>query len=279
MRWKGRRGSGNVEDRRGRGAAIAGGGIGTVVLALVILLMGGDPTAVLDGGGTPTAAGPAEPRPEAEDSLARMVSVVLADTEEVWERIFREEAGAAYQPARLVLFTGATQSGCGYAQSAVGPFYCPLDRSVYIDLGFYDELRRMGARDDLAQAYVIAHEVGHHVQTLLGISESVHEQKRGLREADANALSVRQELQADCFAGVWANRADEMWEILEPGEVSQALDAAAAVGDDRLQTAGRGVAVPETFTHGTSAQRMEWFMRGYRSGRAGECDTFSADRL
>jgi uncharacterized protein len=278
MRWQGRRGSGNVEDRRGMGAVVAGGGVGAVILAIVVMLLGGDPNVVLEGGGDPTA-GPAQPRPEAEDSLARMVSVVLADTEEVWDRIFREEVGESYQATRLVLFTGATQSGCGFAQSAMGPFYCPPDQSVYMDLGFYDELGRMGARGDLAQAYVVAHEVGHHVQTLLGISGTVREHSRGLRESEANSLSVRQELQADCFAGVWANRADEMWGILEPGEVRDALAAAAAVGDDRLQQAGRGVAVPETFTHGTSEQRMRWFMRGFESGRAGDCDTFAAAEI
>lgn len=278
MRWQGRRGSRNVEDRRRLGPAVAGGGIGVVILAIVVMVLGGDPGAVLDSGGAP-AAEATQPRSAAEDSMAQMVSVVLADTEEVWDRVFRDEVGAPYQPARLVLFTRATQSSCGFAQSAVGPFYCPLDESVYIDLSFYDELRRMGARGDLAQAYVIAHEVGHHVQTLLGISESVRERSRGLRESEANALSVRQELQADCFAGVWANRADEMWGILEPGEVSHALDAAAAVGDDRLQKAGRGVAVPETFTHGTSQQRMRWFTRGFQSGRAGDCDTFAAPSL
>jgi uncharacterized protein len=278
MRWQGRRGSGNVEDRRGRGGLIAGGGIGTVVLALVIMLMGGDPGAVLDGGGAPME-GPAQSRSPAEDSLARMVSVVLADTEEVWEQIFREEVGEPYRDPRLVLFTGATQSGCGFAQAAVGPFYCPLDHSVYIDLGFYDDLRRMGASGDLAQAYVIAHEVGHHVQTLLGISQTVREQRQTLREAEGNALSVRQELQADCFAGVWAHRAHQQWGILEPGEIQNALDAAAAVGDDRLQKAGRGEVVPETFTHGTSEQRMRWFMRGFEEGRAGSCDTFAAPTL
>jgi len=278
MRWQGRRGSGNVQDRRGMGPAVAGGGIGAVVLALVIMFLGGDPSVVLEGGGDP-AAGPAQPRPEAEDSLARMVSVVLADTEEVWELIFQDEVGTAYQPAQLILFTGSTRSECGHAQAAIGPFYCPLDQSIYIDLGFYDELRRMGAQGDLAQAYVIAHEVGHHVQTLLGISQSVREERSRLREAEGNALSVRQELQADCFAGVWAHRADEMWGILEEGEVRQALDAAAAVGDDRLQRAGRGVVAPESFTHGTSEQRMRWFMRGFQSGRAGECDTFGASAL
>jgi uncharacterized protein len=280
MRWQGRRGSQNVQDRRGMGAgAVAGGGVGAVLIAIVVMLMGGDPSVVLDGGGG-APAGDGGPRPAAEDSMARMVSVVLADSEEVWEEIFRQELGTRYEPAQLVLFTGATQSACGGAQAAMGPHYCPPDRTVYIDLGFYDELRRMGAQGDLAQAYVVAHEVGHHVQTLLGISDEVRARSRGLSRGQANALSVRQELQADCFAGLWARRADEAWGILEPGEVRQALDAAAAVGDDRLQrAAGRDVAVPESFTHGTSEQRMRWFMRGFESGRAGECDTFTAQTL
>jgi uncharacterized protein len=279
MRWEGRRGSRNVEDRRGMGGrAIAGGGAGAVILALVVMLLGGDPSVVLEGGGGGTAV-ESGPRSEAEDSLARMVSVVLADTEEVWDDIFREEVGEQYRDARLVLFTGAVQSGCGSAQSAMGPFYCPLDQSIYMDLAFYDDLHRMGAGGELAQAYVVAHEVGHHVQTLLGISQEVRERSRGLRQAEANSLSVRQELQADCFAGIWAHRADQRWGILEPGEISDALDAAAAVGDDRLQRAGRGEVVPESFTHGTSEQRMRWFMRGFESGRAASCDTFGADAL
>jgi uncharacterized protein len=278
MRWQGRRGSGNVEDRRRMGPAAAGGGIGAVVIALVILFMGGDPSVILDSQ-DPSVPTNAEPRSAAEDSMARMVSVVLADTEDVWQQLFVEEVGSTYDPARLVLFTGSTNSGCGFAQAAIGPFYCPLDRSVYIDLSFYDELRRMGARGDLAQAYVIAHEVGHHVQTLTGISERVRSARQTLPDVEGNRLSVRQELQADCFAGVWAHRADRMWGILEPGEIQQALDAAAAVGDDRLQRSGRGAVVPESFTHGTSEQRMRWFMRGYQEGRAGACDTFSEEVL
>jgi uncharacterized protein len=276
MRWEGRRGSRNVEDRRGMGGrAVVGGGAGAVILALVVMLLGGDPSVVLEGGGG-GAAVEAGPRSEAEDSLARRVSVVLADTEEVWHDLFREEAGEPYRDARLVLFTGAVQSDCGFAQAAMGPFYCPLDQSIYMDLAFYDDLHRMGAGGELAQAYVVAHEVGHHVQTLLGISQRVRERSRALPQAEANRLSVRQELQADCFAGVWANHADQRWGILEPGEISDALDAAAAVGDDRLQRAGRGQVVPESFTHGTSEQRMRWFMRGYETGSPGECDTFGA---
>jgi uncharacterized protein len=278
MRWQGRRGSGNVQDRRGMGAgAVVGGGGVAVVIAIIVMLMGGDPSVVLDGGGTPAGGG--GPRPAAEDSMARMVSVVLADSEEVWDAIFREELGRRYEPAQLVLFTGATQSRCGGAQAAMGPHYCPPDRTVYMDLGFYEELGRMGARGDLAQAYVVAHEVGHHVQTLLGISDEVRARSRGLARGQANELSVRQELQADCFAGVWARRADETWGILEPGEVQQALDAAAAVGDDRLQRAAGRDVVSESFTHGTSEQRMSWFTRGFESGRAADCDTFTARTL
>jgi uncharacterized protein len=275
MRWQGRRGSTNVEDRRGVSPGMVGGGIGAVLLTLLALALGLDPGEVVQT--EPSAA----PRTtEAEDSMARMVSVVLADTEEVWEQIFRQELGEPYRPPALVLFSGAVQSACGFAQAAMGPFYCPLDQKVYLDLSFFADLdRKLGAPGDLAQAYVVAHEVGHHVQTLLGISEQVHTRRRALPEAEGNALSVRQELQADCFAGVWAHRAHQEWQILEPGDLEEALGAASAVGDDRLQRAGRSAVVPESFTHGTSAQRMHWFERGFRSGDANTYDTFSAERL
>jgi uncharacterized protein len=275
MRWQGRRGSTNVEDRRGVSPGMVGGGIGAVLLTLLALALGLDPGEVVQT--EPSAA----PRTtEAEDSMARMVSVVLADTEEVWEQIFRQELGEPYRPPALVLFSGAVQSACGFAQAAMGPFYCPLDQKVYLDLSFFADLdRKLGAPGDLAQAYVVAHEVGHHVQTLLGISEQVHTRRRTLPEAEGNALSVRQELQADCFAGVWAHRAHQEWQILEPGDLEEALGAASAVGDDRLQRAGRSAVVPESFTHGTSAQRMHWFERGFRSGDANTCDTFGAERL
>jgi uncharacterized protein len=275
MRWQGRRGSTNVEDRRGVSPGMVGGGIGAVLLTLLALALGLDPGEVVQT--EPSAA----PRTtEAEDSMARMVSVVLADTEEVWEQIFRQELGEPYRPPALVLFSGAVQSACGFAQAAMGPFYCPLDQKVYLDLSFFADLdRKLGAPGDLAQAYVVAHEVGHHVQTLLGISEQVHTRRRALPEAEGNALSVRQELQADCFAGVWAHRAHQEWQILEPGDLEEALGAASAVGDDRLQRAGRSAVVPESFTHGTSAQRMHWFERGFRSGDANTCDTFGAERL
>jgi uncharacterized protein len=276
MRWQGRRGSANVQDRRGSGTALVGGGLGAVVLAVIAMLLGVDPGEVLQ---TDNPAAPGRTT-AAEDSMARMVSVVLADTEEVWDQIFREQVGAPYQEPTLVLFSGAVQSRCGFAQAAVGPFYCPLDRTVYIDLSFFRDLdARLGAPGDFAQAYVVAHEVGHHVQTLLGISEQVHNARSQLDPSEGNALSVRQELQADCMAGVWANRAHQNWGILEPGDIEEALGAASAVGDDRLQRAGRGEIVPESFTHGTSAQRMRWFQTGFRTGDPSACDTFSAATL
>jgi uncharacterized protein len=275
MRWQGRRGSSNVEDRRGAGPIAAGGGIGVVLLALLALALGADPEEVLQGGqggGAPVSA--------ADDTLAQFTSVVLADTEEVWHQIFSEQLQQPYQEPRLVLFRGSVRSACGFAQAAMGPFYCPPDQSVYIDLSFYHDLReKLGAPGDFAQAYVIAHEVGHHVQTLLGISQEVHARRQALGGAEANALSVRQELQADCFAGVWANRADRKWQILESGDVQEALQAASAVGDDRLQRAGAGEIVPESFTHGTSEQRMRWFSRGLESGDPTQCNTFDAGVL
>jgi uncharacterized protein len=276
MRWKGRRGSANVEDRRGMGGLAAGGGIGGVVLVLLVLLMGGDPSELMEGGG---AEGD-RPTTAAEDSAARFVAVVLADTEEVWQELFRTALDAVYREPTLVLFTGSTRSACGQGRAAMGPFYCPLDERVYLDLSFFEDLQRsLGAPGEFARAYVVAHEVGHHVQTLLGISERVHRERQRLPAAEGNALSVRQELQADCFAGVWANRAHARWEILERGDVEAGMGAAAAVGDDRLRRAGQGEVVPETFTHGTSEQRVRWFRRGLDSGDPQACDTFGAPRL
>ena len=273
MKWQGRRGSGNVQDRRGRGVGMVGGGIGAVVLTILALVLGFDPSEVV-----PVDPGAQGPPPAADDTLASFVSVGLADTEEVWHGIFREQVGTAYREPSLVLFSGAVQSACGFAQSAVGPFYCPADENVYIDLSFFRDLdRTLGAPGDFAQAYVIAHEVGHHVQTLLGTSEQVRAARGSLGEAGSNELSVRQELQADCYAGVWANRAHREWGILEPGDVEEALGAASAVGDDRLQGARPGEVVPESFTHGTSAQRMGWFDVGLRTGDPAECDTFSGE--
>ena len=274
MRWQGRRGSANVEDRRGMGGLAAGGGIGGVLLVLLVALLGGDPAEVMEGGGPPPET------TAAEDSAARMVQVVLADTEEVWQDLFREHLNAAYREPTLVLFTGATHSACGQGRAAMGPFYCPLDERVYLDLSFFEELqRRLGAPGEFARAYVVAHEVGHHVQTLLGVSERVHGERQRLSRAAGNELSVRQELQADCFAGVWANRAHARWEILESGDIESGMGAAAAVGDDRLQRAGSSEVVPETFTHGTSEQRVRWFRRGLDAGDPRACDTFAAEAL
>jgi uncharacterized protein len=274
MRWQGGRRSTNVEDRRGMGGIAAGGGIGAVVLGLIVFFLTGDPSAVpLPSGGGSAPASPAEAA--AEDTLAAFVQVVLAHTEDTWHERFRAE-GATYREPKLVLFTGAVASACGGASSAVGPFYCPLDERVYIDLGFYRTLRQeLGAPGDFAQAYVIAHEVGHHVQTLTGVSERVRQLGRGGGTAEANRLSVLQELQADCYAGVFAHDAARA-DLLEPGDVEEALGAAAAIGDDNLQGRSGGQVVPETFTHGTGEQRSRWFRRGLESGDPSACDTFSA---
>jgi len=256
------------------------GGIGTVVIALVLgYFLGIDPLVLLQiqQGIGPAApeSGDYQPTPE-EQQLADFVSVVLADTEDTWHAIFRE-AGQDYQEPKLVLFSGAVQSACGMASAAMGPFYCPGDRKVYIDLSFFSDLRqRHGAPGDFAQAYVIAHEVGHHVQTLLGISKQVRAAQRGLGETEANALSVRQELQADCFAGLWGNHADRSRQVLEQGDLEEALRAAAAIGDDRLQQQGQGYVVPESFTHGSSEQRVQWFRRGMESGEFSDCDSFGS---
>lgn len=281
MRWRSGRRSSNIEDRRGQRAApkILGGGVGTIVVILIAMYFGVDPVPLLE---TMQSVGPASSTgtsPTAEqlenDPLADMVSVVVADTEDVWTAIFAQQ-GQRYEAPKLVMFTGATRSACGVGQAAMGPFYCPADRKAYIDLGFYDQMKmRFNAPGDFAQAYVIAHEIGHHVQNLLGISGKVHSMKQQLSKADANALSVRLELQADCFAGVWANRADKARNIIESGDVEEALNAASAIGDDTLQKqSGRGV-VPESFTHGTSAQRQKWFRAGLQSGDPDMCNTFS----
>ena len=285
MRWSEGRRSDNVIDARGRGMPIVGGGIGMAVLALVVYLMGGDPTVVLNSGGggqpVPTDAGaPANsgaPGAPAQDQMSQFVSVVLADTEDTWNAVFKQKFGRDYEEPQLVLFSGAVQSACGLAQSAMGPFYCPNDHRVYIDLSFYRELRdRFGAPGDFAQAYVIAHEVGHHVQNLLGISDKVQAAQQRSDRAGANALSVRLELQADCYAGVWGFHAQRARNVLEPGDVDEALNAASAIGDDKMQKAARGYVVPEAFTHGSSAQRQQWFRRGFESGNLEACDTFSS---
>jgi predicted metalloprotease len=247
----------------------------------LMLLFGGDLGSILGGGGG--GGGqllPSQTRPvPGNDELKQFVSVVLADTEDVWNRQFGA-SGRQYQEPALVLFDDAANSACGYAQSAVGPFYCPLDRKVYIDLAFFRDLSsRFGAPGDFAQAYVIAHEVGHHVQNLLGISTEVQRRQRVVSQEEGNALSVRLELQADCFAGVWAKHANQMSQILEQGDLEEAIGAAQAVGDDRLQRQGQGYVVPESFTHGSADQRARWFRQGYQTGSVDQCDTFSANSL
>jgi predicted metalloprotease len=282
MRWQGRQGSSNVEDRRGVRVGRAGGiGIGTIVLALIAIYFGQDPSVVLQGvqpSQTTSEQGPYQETAE-EAQSREFVSVVLADTEETWGEIF-SKAGRTYEQPKLVLFSGAVESACGFAEAAVGPFYCPGDHKVYIDLSFYQELQtRFGAPGDFAQAYVVAHEIGHHVQTLLGISEQNMAARQRASEAEANALSVRQELQADCFAGIWAHNADRSRQLLEQGDIEEGLNAAAAIGDDRLQKQARGYIAPESFTHGSSEQRVRWFKRGLESGSVQACDTFGTKQL
>lgn len=280
MRWRRGRRSSNVEDRRGMrvGGGAFKGGIGTIIIAMALAyFLGIDPRIVLQlqQGLAPAPATQAEYKPTAEEQeLADFVSVVLADTEDTWREIFRS-SGRRYEEPKLVLFSGAVKSACGHASAAMGPFYCPADRKIYIDLSFFNDLkRRHGAPGDFAQAYVIAHEVGHHVQTLLGTSGKVRKAQQGLGKADANALSVKLELQADCYAGLWGNHADRSRQVLERGDIEEALDAAAAIGDDRLQKQGQGYVVPESFTHGSSEQRVHWFRQGITQGDPGLCDTF-----
>jgi len=290
MRWEGNRESSNVEDMRsgggGGGFGIGGGaiGIGTIVIALIGgAVLGVNPLTLLGmltgGGGAPVTQQAPAHAPPANDQSAKFVSTVLADTEDVWTDIFRQ-AGATYHDPKLVLFRGAVRTACGAGQAAMGPFYCPADQKVYIDLSFYDTLKnRLGAPGDFAQAYVIAHEVGHHVQQELGITQKVDQARSRASEAQANALSVRVELQADCFAGVWANHAQKARNILEQGDIEEAMNAAQKIGDDALQaSAGRAV-VPESFTHGTSAQRQHWFSTGLQQGTVKSCDTFNTRNL
>lgn len=267
--------------RAGRAGGI--GGIGLVIVVVAMLVLGVDPSILLNGSGGPgSGLGPAPQSTldrATEDELAAFVSVVLADTEDTWHAQF-ESLGETYVEPTLVLFSGAVQSACGYAGSASGPFYCPGDQRIYVDLTFFDALaRRFDAPGDFAQAYVIAHEVGHHVQTLLGISGQVRQAQSRTGEAQANALQVRMELQADCLAGLWAHHADRTRGILEPGDIEEALGAANAIGDDTLQRRTQGTIVPDSFTHGTSAQRAEWFRRGFETGSLDACDTFSARQL
>ncbi len=294
MRWRTGRRSENVDDLRGAGGRRVGmggpriqlGGGGLILVLLASWALGVNPLALLGGlEGGPVGTDVADSRFEqpveagadgVDDELKQFVSVVLADTEDTWLALFGER-GARYEPPRLVLFTDAVRSGCGVGESAMGPFYCPTDRRVYIDLGFYRELRdRFRAPGDFAQAYVIAHEVGHHVQTLLGTSEQVHSARERLSQSEGNALSVRLELQADCYAGVWAHHADRARGVLEQGDVEEGLGAAAAIGDDRIQKQAQGYAEPESFTHGSSEQRVRWFRRGLELGALDACDTFGA---
>lgn len=283
MKWQGNRESEHVEDRRQAGGGLRGGrglGLGGVIIAVLLAwVLGINPLTVLNllGGGGPLAVSPAPAqRSPADDELARFVSVVLADTEDVWKDLF-SRAGATYREPRLVLFRGSTPTACGQGQSAMGPFYCPADEKVYIDLGFYDTLRqRMGAPGDFAQAYVIAHEVGHHVQHLLGIMAKVDGLRGRVSTEEMNALSVRLELQADCLAGVWAHHAHQARQVLEQGDIEEALNAAAQIGDDTLQQRSQGYVVPESFTHGSSQQRMSWFRRGLQAGDVQQCNTFDA---
>ena len=273
MRWRGRAGSTNVSDRRGMGSKMAiGGGLGGIVVLILSLLFGGNnplDNINLQGADSYTPT-------EEENERAEFVSVVLKDTEDVWNALFDQELHADYQEPSLVLFSQSDQSGCGFASAATGPFYCPLDKSVYIDLSFADELaQRFGAAGDFALAYVVAHEVGHHVQNLLGTSDKVQAARQGMSEVEGNKLSVALELQADFYAGVWASHAQKMKHILEPGDIEEALRAANAIGDDRLQKQAQGYVVPDAFTHGTSEQRMYWFRKGFETGDIKQGDTFA----
>ena len=315
MLWKGRRQSSNIEDRRGAGGGMGGmggmrfpgglggmggggsrmrgGGLGIggiIILFIIAWILGINPLTLLSGGGLDTggysgnaveeqtAGGSSLSSPQQEE-LKEFVAVVLADTEDTWHQLL-PAVGADYREPKLVLFSGGAQSGCGFAQSAVGPFYCPADEKVYLDLEFFDELsQRFGAPGDFAQAYVIAHEVGHHVQTVLGIEEQMRQTRQGMSETESNALSVRVELQADCISGVWANHAHQERGLIEAGDIQEALGAASAVGDDTLQKRSSGRVVPDSFTHGSAEQRVRWFETGYRSGKIDACDTFSAKSL
>jgi predicted metalloprotease len=275
MRWRGRQQSENVEDRRAMGGPrMAGGGIGILVIALIVWLLGGNPMAVLKQGGgiqIGQGGGAQQPLDPADEPLKEMAGVVLNDTETVWDEVFQRQLGRKYQPTKMILFREGVESGCGVAGSETGPFYCPADGNVYLDLSFFRELEdKFGAAGDFAQAYVIAHEVGHHVQNLLGLSDEVRmrQERHAQRgdEAGANEWSVRLELNADFLAGVWARQADDKENILEKGDVEEAMQAAQAIGDDRLQKAARGTVRPDLFTHGTSAQRARWFKKGLETG-------------
>lgn len=298
MRWKGRRVSSNVEDRRGGGTGAKAGGVsilGLVVAFVAWKFFGVDPQQAYQATKQVTSqtqvtqsAGLENPTPEQQEAID-FVGTVLADTEDTWSQVFQQQLGKNYQAPKLVMFNGVVNSGCGTAQSAMGPFYCPADQKVYIDTAFFKDMRtqmgitgeqnqtelsRQDQAGDFAQAYVIAHEVGHHIQTILGISNQVHQARSQMNEKQGNELSVRQELQADCLAGVWAYHNHQRTQFLEQGDIAEAMDAAHKIGDDYLQKQARGYVVPDSFTHGTSAQRMKWFDLGFKSGQMGQCDTF-----
>jgi len=294
MLWRGRRGSSNIEDRRGMSPGgrmripggrpmRVGGGIGGLLLLLALAFFGINPSFLTQGPGPGAGLQPApqqqQGRTQADDEMGQFVSVVLAETETTWQAVF-SEAGQRYEEPRLVLFSGSVSSACGLADSAVGPFYCPSDRKIYLDTAFFREMKsRFGASGDFAAAYVIAHEVGHHVQNILGVAPQVEDLQRRVGRADANRLSVMMELQADCLAGVWTRRTEASRPMLEAGDIDEALNAAHAIGDDRLQRRTQGYVVPDSFTHGTSEQRARWFRRGLETGDLNACDTFNAERL
>ena len=281
MRWQGRRGSSNIEDKRGLSSkGIIGGGIGGIVIILIVMLLGGDPTSLLQNIQTDQQTSNSNYSETAEEKeLAQFVSVVLAETEDTWHKIF-SDLGENYREPKLVLFTGSVQSACGTAGASTGPFYCPGDEKLYIDLSFYDELqKRFKAPGDFAMAYVIAHEVGHHIQNLLGTMDKMNQLRSRLSEEDYNKYSVRLELQADFYAGVWAHYTDKSKGLLEEGDLDEAINAASAVGDDRIQKQSQGYVVPESFTHGTSEQRNRWFYKGFTTGDIRQGDTFGTDNL
>jgi predicted metalloprotease len=281
MRWKGREQSGNVEDRRGLSGrqVVAGGTVGTIIIALIVWILGGNPLQVLNNLGSSDSDKTEQTTTAAEDELTQFVSVVLKDTEDVWNTLF-SQSGKTYREPKLVIYSQAAQSACGYSSAATGPFYCPGDEKVYIDLDFLEQLQQqLGAPGDFAMAYIISHEIGHHVQKLLGVTDQMESLRARVSEAEYNEYSVRLELQADFLAGVWAYHAQKMKDILEEGDIEEALNAASAVGDDRIQMQSQGYVVPDAFTHGTSEQRVHWFTKGFQTGDPNQGDTFQAGSL